>query len=252
MSKTKELVAEQTIESKLKALYNLQKIHSKVDEIHILKGELPMEVKDLEDEIIGLRTRIEKSADEIKDIETSIANRGIANKESEAQIKKYQKQQNNVKNNREYDALSKEIELQKLEIELNQKRAKDSTSDIARKQDLLTEAEKNIKVKEKELKNKKADLDKIVEETDIEEKALAKKSKDAEKHIEERLLNAYNRIRGNYKNGLAVVTVQRDSCGGCYHRFPPQLILEIKMHKKINLCEHCGRILVDEAILTTK
>jgi uncharacterized protein len=254
MTKTKEAtaVAEQTVEDKLKELYHLQKIHTKIDDIQILKGELPMEVKDLEDEITGLRTRINKLDEDAKEVENGINNRKLAIKESEAQIKKYQKQQNNVKNNREYDALSKEIELQKLEIQLSEKKIKDTADDVEKKTELRETSEKLIKQKEKELKVKKSDLDKIIEETDNEEKALLKKAKDAEKHIEDRLLRAYLRIRGTYKNGLAVVTVQRNSCGGCYHSFPPQLILEIRQNKKINLCEHCGRILVGENLDTEK
>lgn len=250
MSKTKEqtVKAETPIVEKLKALYHLQKIDSKIDEIRILKGELPMEVKDLEDEIAGLKTRVEKFEEEIKDIETNIANRKNAIKECEALIKKYQKQQSNVKNNREYDALSKEIELQKLEIQLNEKKIKDAQELIKSKTEIFEQSEKLIKQKEKELKTKKADLEKIIEETEAEEKALQKKAAEAATKIEERLLTAYHRIRKNYKNGLAVVTVVRNSCGGCYHAFPPQLILEIRQHKKITLCEHCGRILVGENI----
>jgi hypothetical protein len=250
MSKTKEMTAkaETPVIEKLKALYHLQKIDSKIDEIKILKGELPMEVKDLEDEITGLKTRVEKFEDDIKEVETNIANRKNSIKESEALIKKYQKQQSNVKNNREYDALSKEIELQKLEIQLNEKRIKEAQDLIKQKTEVFEQSEKLIKTKEKELKVKKSDLEKIIEETEAEEKALQKKAKDAESKIEERLAVAYHRIRKNYKNGLAVVTVDRNSCGGCYHAFPPQLILEIRQHKKITLCEHCGRILVGENI----
>ncbi len=250
MSKTKETApkAETPTLDKLKALYQLQKIDSKIDEIRILKGELPMEVKDLEDEIAGLITRKEKFEEELKETETNIANRKNNIKESEALIKKYQKQQSNVKNNREYDALSKEVELQKLEIELNEKKIKDIHEQTKQKSEVIEQSEKLIKQKEKELKTKKADLEKIIEETDAEEKALQKKAKSAETHIEERLLAAYHRIRKNYKNGLAVVTVVRNSCGGCYHAFPPQLILEIRQHKKITTCEHCGRILVGENI----
>ncbi|MFN5402682.1 MAG: zinc ribbon domain-containing protein [Bacteroidota bacterium] len=250
MSKTKEITvkAEVPVIDKLKSLYHLQKIDSKIDEIKILKGELPMEVKDLEDEVAGLKTRVEKFEDEIKEIDTTISDKKNAIKECEASVKKYQKQQSNVKNNREYDALSKEIELQKLEVQLNEKKIKDAQELIKQKTEVFEQSEKLIKLKEKELKAKKSDLEKIIEETDAEEKALQKKANDAQSKIEERLVTAYHRIRKNYKNGLAVVSVSRNSCGGCYHAFPPQLILEIRQHKKIVLCEHCGRILVGENI----
>jgi predicted nucleic acid-binding Zn-ribbon protein len=226
----------------------LQKIDSKVDEIQILKGELPMEVKDLEDELTGLKTRIAKIEDDLSQVEANVANRKNAIKESESLIKKYQKQQNNVKNNREYDALSKEIELQKLEIQLNEKRIREAADELTAKLELLEVAKKSIKEKEKNLKVKKDELEHIIEETDAEEKALLKKSKEQAGKIEDRLLQAYQRIRSSYRNGLAVVHVNRDSCGGCHNAIPPQTQMEIRQHKKIIICEHCGRILVDEAL----
>jgi hypothetical protein len=251
MSKVKEAAPKGTeipVEERLRSLFKLQKIDSKIDEIQVLKGELPMEVRDLEDEIEGLRTRTTKIEDELKEVETAIANHKLAQKEAETSIKKYQKQQANVKNNREYDALSKEIELQKLDIQLFDKRVKEAHAEIESKKEYLAECEKEIKAKEKDLKNKKADLENIIADTEAEEKALAKKSKEAESKIDERLITAYHRIRRSYRNGLAVVTVQRASCGGCFNAIPPQLQLEIRQHKKITLCEHCGRILVDEAL----
>ncbi|MBA3647539.1 MAG: hypothetical protein H0W62_03145 [Chitinophagales bacterium] len=250
MTKVKEAprATDSTIEEKLRALYKLQKVDSKIDHIQILKGELPMEVKDLEDELTGLKTRIGKIEDELKQMDDAIATRKNSIKESETLIKKYQKQQNNVKNNREFDALSKEIELQKLDIQLAEKRIREAMDEMDQKKELLEISEKNIKDKEKELKNKKNELERIVEDTDIEEKSLLKKSKEQQSKIEDRLFHAYNRIRTSYKNGLAVVTVQRNSCGGCFNAIPPQTQMEIRQHKKILVCEHCGRILVDEVL----
>ncbi|MBA2406709.1 MAG: hypothetical protein H0V65_01770 [Chitinophagales bacterium] len=249
MTKVKDTPkTDSSVEEKLRALYKLQKIDSKTDEIQILKGELPMEVKDLEDELAGLKTRIGKIEEELKEMEDNVTNRKNANKESEALIKKYQKQQNNVKNNREFDALSKEIELQKLDIQLGEKRIKEASDDMEQKVEYLEASKKAIKEKEKNMKQKKEELEHIIEETDAEEKTLLKKSKEQQSKIEDRLVQAYNRIRSSYKNGLAVVTVQRDSCGGCYNAIPPQTQMEIRQHKKILVCEHCGRILVDEVL----
>ncbi|MCY7409827.1 MAG: C4-type zinc ribbon domain-containing protein [Chitinophagales bacterium] len=249
MSKVKDVAkVDSGIEEKLRSIYKLQKIDSKIDEIQILKGELPMEVSDLEDEMTGLKTRIEKYAEDADKIEEAIAAKNNTIKESEALIKKYQKQQNNVKNNREFDALSKEIELQKLEIQLNEKRIREANEDNSSKEEMVAAAKKNIKEKEKHLKTKKDELEHIIEETDAEEKTLLKKSKEQATKIEERLFKAYQRIRTSYKNGQAVVTVNRSSCGGCYNAIPPQTQMEIRQHKKIIICEHCGRILVDETL----
>lgn len=248
MAKTKERADLGKMEDRLIQLYKLQKIDSKVDDIQILKGELPMEVSDLEDEITGLRTRIGKQEEEMEAMETGIANRKLAIKDAEANIKKYQKQQGNVKNNREYDALSKEIELQKLDIQLSEKKIKDAKDDKAEKAEVIEAAEKVIKQKEKELKQKKSELEEIIAETEAEEKALLKKSKDAQSKIDERLLAAYNRIRKNFRNGMAVAPVMRNSCGGCFNAIPPQMQSEIRQHKKIIQCEHCGRILVDSEL----
>jgi len=239
--KEKEL----TVEEKLKALYELQQIDSEIDHIQIMKGELPMEVKDLEDELTGLQTRTEKIKDEIKDTEQAIEDKKLAIKESESLIKKYNKQLDNVKNNREYEALTKEIELQKLDIQLSEKRIKEANDLINQKQEFLEQTKKGVTAKKKELEAKKKELEVIIEETDNEEKALLKKSKKAKADIDERLIVAYDRIRKNYLNGLAVVQVQRDSCGGCYNKIPPQRQVEIAQHKKVLACENCGRILVD-------
>ncbi len=252
MTKVKESPAKPSeipVEERLRNLYKLQKIDSKIDDIQILKGELPMEVSDLEDEITGLKTRTTKIEEEIKELNEVISNYQLGGKEAEALIKKYQKQQQNVKNNREYDALSKEIELQKLDIQLSEKKIKEAQVEIEQKKEYFGECEKVIKAKEKDLKQKKADLEDVIKDTETEEKSLLKKSKEAESKIDERLITAYHRIRKSYRNGLAVVTVQRAACGGCYNAIPPQIQLEIRQNKKIMLCEHCGRILVDEALL---
>jgi uncharacterized protein len=249
MSKVKEAPrAEVSTEEKLRNLYRLQKIDSKIDDFRRLKGELPAEVNDLEDEITGLHTRIEKIEEEQSQFEDAITGRKNAMKESESLIKKYQKQQNNVKNNREYDALSKEIEMQRLEIQLNEKRIREATDDMKGKTDQVDAAKKVIKEKEKALKLKKEELERIIAETEAEEKTLARKGKEQESKIDERLLTAYHRIRNSYSNGFAVVTVQRNSCGGCFNAIPPQTQAEIRQHKKIIVCEHCGRILVDESL----
>lgn len=236
------------VEEKLKALFQLQKIDSKITEIKSIRGELPMEVRDLEDELEGLQTRIVHYESDVNGSEAKIASYKAAKKEAEALVKKYEKQQDNVKNNREFDALSKEIELQKLEVQLCEKRAKDAAEEAKQKQIALEEAQKIIKDKEKFLKSKKSELDSVIEETEVEEKALLKKSKGARESIDERLLASYDKIKRNYRNGLAVVSIQRGSCGGCFNVIPPQKQLEIRQHKKIIACEHCGRILVDESL----
>lgn len=236
------------VEEKLLALYTLQQIDAKINEIKTIRGELPIEVRDLEDELEGLKTRIAHLEQDLSDAEQVIANYKAAKKEAEAQVKKYEKQQDNVKNNREFDALSKEIEMAKLEAQLNEKRAKDYVETVSAKQTALEEAQKNIKDKEKFLKTKKSELDNVISETEAEEFDLNEQANEARKSIEERLLMGYDKIRRSYKNGLAVVTVQRDACGGCFNRIPPQRQIEIRQHRKVILCEHCGRILVDESL----
>lgn len=236
------------VEEKLHALFTLQQIDAKINEIKTIRGELPMEVRDLEDELEGLKTRIAHLEQDLADAEQVIANYKAAKKEAEAQVKKYEKQQDNVKNNREFDALSKEIEMAKLESQLNEKRAKDYVETVSAKQTALEEAQKNIKDKEKFLKTKKSELENVISETEAEEFELNEQANEARVTIEERLLMGYDKIRRNYKNGLAVVTVQRDACGGCFNRIPPQRQIEIRQHRKVILCEHCGRILVDESL----
>jgi predicted nucleic acid-binding Zn-ribbon protein len=203
-----------------------------------------LEVQDLEDEIGGLNTRIGKINDETKELETEISDRKIASKESEVAISKFKEQQNNVRNNREFESLAKEIEFQELEIKLNDKRTKEAKLKIENKKELLVDATERLELKKADLAVKKAELDAIVSETQKDEDKLIKASDDAKKNIESRLVFAYNRLRENAKNGLAVVQVVRDSCGGCFNKIPPQRQLDIVTKKKIIVCEHCGRILV--------
>lgn len=234
-----------SVDEKLQQLWALQEIDTKIDKIRILKGELPIEVKEMEDEIEGLKTRLGNSEGEQNELLEEIKNRKNAKSLAKELITRYEKQQNNVKNNREFDALSKEIELQKLEIQLCEKKIKDAEAKIDAKAEGVEETQKLIKEREKHLKNKKKELEKIIEETDNEEKELQKLSDKQAKKVEERLLKAYKRIRGAYKNGLAVVAVLRDSCGGCYAKIPPQRQMEIRSRKRLITCEHCGRIMVD-------
>ena len=234
-----------SVEEKLIAVLTLQKIDSKIDEIQTLKGELPMEVKDLEDEIEGLQTRIQNIDAEIDSIEKFIATKTEGKKEAQALIKKYEKQQDNVKNNREFEAINKEIEMQQLEMKLAEKHIKDANEEIAEKVVILEKAKKNLSAKEAVLGTKKGELEKIIASTEKEERHFNKLSGEAREKVEERLLNSYDRIRANYRNGLSVVPVERDACGGCFNAIPPQRQSEIKQRKKIIVCENCGRILVD-------
>lgn len=245
-------VKEMTIKESLQALWKLQKIHTKIDEIAVLKGELPMEVSDLEDELAGLETRIHKLEVEMKEVEGEATNRKTAIKTAKDLIVKYEKQQNSVKNSREFDALTKEIELNRLDIELNEKRIKDAGAGKDAKAMAIEDAKKLFDNKKKDLKKKKEELERIIEETEKELTELDKKATKAEKDVEDRLLGAYFRIRNSYRNGLAVVSVARNSCGGCFSVVPPQRQAEIKQAKKIIICEHCGRILVDDAVMDAK
>ncbi|MBK6541627.1 MAG: hypothetical protein IPG10_10195 [Flavobacteriales bacterium] len=241
--------AEITIAEKLVELYRLQVIDSKVDRIRTQRGELPLEVQDLEDEVAGLETRRTKLDEELKELETSVADRLNMIKDAKASIKKYEAQQAKVRNNREYDSLSKEIEFQNLEIQLAEKRIKETKAQIETKKVVVDESTALCKERKKDLDHKKKELDDIVAETEKEEKALMKKVEQTSSHVEERLLSAYRRIRTNARNGLAVVPVERGSCGGCFNSIPPQRHLDISSHKKIIVCEHCGRILVDDYVV---
>lgn len=239
-------VKEFSVEEKLTSLLTLQKIESKLDELKILKGELPMEVADLEDEILGLHARQTRIEEEINGVTDFIEQRKNAIKEAEALVKKYEKQSTNVKNNREFEAINKEIEMQQLEVKLAEKHIKDATDEIAEKAVLLDKAKKNISAKEAILTTKKGELEKIIAANEKEEKHFNKLAAEAREHVDERLLAGYDKIRRSYRNGLAVVPVERDACGGCFNAIPPQKQSEIRQHKKVMICENCGRILVDE------
>jgi predicted nucleic acid-binding Zn-ribbon protein len=241
-------VKEFSVEEKLSSLLTLQKIESRLDEYKILKGELPMEVSDLEDEIQGLHARQTRIEEEINGIQEFMNQKKLVIKESETLVKKYEKQSENVKNSREFEAINKEIEMQQLEVKLAEKHIKDANEEVAEKVASLERAKKNIAAKEGVLKNKKDELDKIIATTEKEEKHFGKLATDARDKVEPRLLNSYDRIRRNYRNGLAVVPVLRDACGGCFYAIPPQRQSEIRQHKKIIVCENCGRILVDNEL----
>lgn len=230
------------------ALYELQKIDSKIDEINKLKGELPLEVQDLEDEIAGLDTRIANITAELDELTTTSKRRKEDIEQSKIMIAKYEEQQNNVRNNREFDALSKEVEFQKLEIELAEKRIKEAAVEIKIKKKMIEDAQEIATDRRVDLDAKRVELEGIDKETAAELDVLvAQSAKDSEK-IDARLLGAYNRIRSNVRNGLAVVTVRRDACGGCYNRIPPQRQMDIRMSKKVTVCEYCGRILVSDLL----
>lgn len=237
-----------SIEDKLRALYELQQIDAKIDKIRTLRGELPLEVQDLTDEIQGLETRLANFNQELKTMEEEIANKKNTIKEADALIKKYSGQQSKVRNNREFDSITKEVEFQNLEIQLAEKRIKEYKAAISSKKEFTEEAALKLEERKSDLEHKQAELDEIVKETQTEEQSLLKRSKQAESIIEDRLLSAYKRIRKNAKNGIAVVAVERDSCEG--YKIPPQRLLDIRTHKKIIVCEYTGKILVDAKILT--
>jgi len=244
-------VEDVSVEQKLIALYSLQQIDSQIDKIKIIRGELPLEVQDLEDELAGLETRVSNFNTDIENLRNSISERQNARKSSEALIKKYEEQQMNVRNNREYDSLTKEIEFQTLEIQLADKKIREVTSKIENLETEIGQADERLKERTADLEAKKTELTDIVTETEKDEQRLANKSKSNEKYIEERLLTAYKRIRTNARNGLAVVQVERAACGGCFNKIPPQHQMDIKMHKKIIVCEYCGRILIDGEVAET-
>ncbi len=241
--------ADITVAEKLVELYRLQTLDSQVDRIKIQRGELPLEVRDLEDEVAGLETRLAKLEEDLKEADKAVTDKQNFIKDAKAQIKKYEGQQAKVRNNREFDSLGKEVEFQNLEIQLAEKRIKEGKAQTEVKGQAVEESKTLYKERKKDLELKKKELDDIVAETEKEEKDLQKKSDAAAKHIEERLLSAYHRTRSNVRNGLAVVPVERGSCGGCFNAIPPQRQLDIRSHKKIIVCEHCGRILVDEYVV---
>ena len=229
---------ELTVEQKLKTLFQLQTMLSEIDKIKTLRGELPLEVQDLEDEIAGLSTRIDKIKAEVDELKAAIAGKRVEIEVAKASVEKYKSQQDNVRNNREYDFLTKEIEFQTLEIELCEKRIKEFSAEVAKSVAALEE-------RQKDLDQKKSELDEIIAETKQEEEKLRDKAKDLETKIEPRLLQSFKRIRKNSRNGLGIVYVQRDACGGCFNKIPPQRQLDIRSRKKVIVCEYCGRIMID-------
>ncbi|MDR2286023.1 MAG: C4-type zinc ribbon domain-containing protein [Prevotellaceae bacterium] len=244
--KTKPQVsANDPVEKKLRLLYEIQVIDSEIDNIRILRGELPNEVRTLEDDVVGFETRISNIQVEVKKAEGIISQRKLDIENSKSLIKKYEEQQKNVRNNREFESLSKEIEFQSLEIELYEKKIREADNLINEKKLLEEEAKKSLEEREKDLVAKKQELEKIVANTEKEEKILVGKSVEYKQVIEPRLLNAYERLRKNARNGLAVVEVKRDACGGCFNKIPPQRQVDIKMGKRLIPCEYCGRILVN-------
>ena len=241
-----------SVEDRLKALFQLQTIDSEVDKIRIVRGELPLEIQDLEDLLAGLKTRLDKLSDELEIISNDLSAKKNAILDASVLVEKYEKQLKNIKNNREFSSLTKELEYKGLEIQLNDKHIVELQAKVLHKEEVINESKQQISEREEELLVKNKELAAIVKETEKEEKALLKKSNKAQVVIEERILSAYSRIRSKVRNGLAVVSVDRDACGGCFNQIPPQRQLDIQMHKKVIVCEHCGRILVDSNILDTE
>lgn len=241
-----------SVEEKLKTLYQLQTTLSAIDEKRALRGELPLEVQDLEDEIAGLTIRIEKIKNDIKEFQNAVVQKKAEINEAQASVERYKEQLNDVKNNREYDTLSKEIEFQSLEIELCNKKIREANVKIEEKNKDLQNNEELIKDRRVALEEKKNELDEIMDETRAEEEKLKEKAKELELKFEPRLLTSFKRIRKNARNGLGIVYVQRDACGGCFNKIPPQRQLDIRMHKKIIVCEYCGRIMIDPELAGVK
>lgn len=241
---------EVSVEQKLVALYTLQQVDSKIDEIRAYRGNLPLEIQDLEDQIAGLETRIDNLKVESKQFQRVVSDYSVKIKETKDLVKKYEEQQNNVRNNREYDSLTKEIEYQNLDIQVSEKRIKEAQAKIAEVDLKINEAHQRLEELNNALKEKKEELSSLVEGTEKEEEQLLQRSAECEQLVEDRLLVAYKRIRKNARNGLAVVGIFDEACGGCFNRIPPQHQLDICTHKKIIVCEYCGRILVDKGIIT--
>lgn len=239
---------ELTVEQKLTSLFTLQTIDSKFDEIQRLRGELPLEVQDLEDELVGLETRINNIKAECSKLEQNIADKKNAIIEAKERIKKYTAQQDSVRNNREYESITKEIEYENLDINLSEKKIKEYQLQLITKKTQIEEAENRHQDRQKDLENCKQELENIIKDTQKDEEEIDKKRQEIESQIEERLLTAYKRIRGGAKNGLAVVRVERNSCGGCYNKIPAQRQLDVASHKKVIVCEYCGRILIDNKL----
>ena len=244
----RQLDVDIAVEKRLVALYTLQTVDSEIDKIQIIRGELPQAIQDLEDEIAGLETRIQNFKNDIAETNQKMANEKNEIAEHTEMIKKYQKQQDNVRNNREFEAINKEIEYKDLQIQLCERHIKEANAHIKEVGQHISAAELLLENRHKDLDAKKDELDDIIKETEKDETRLRAKSEEQEQFIEPRYLTAYKRIRGAARNGLAVVTIDRDACGGCFSKIPPQRQTEIKMHKKVIVCEHCGRILVDDDI----
>jgi len=244
-----EGVEEITIAKKLLSLYKLQQICSQIDKIRVVRGELPNEVRDLEDALEGMQTRIEKNKEELGELNQKIIAQDVKMKEAAVLIKRYEDQQNNVRNNREYESLTKEIEYQKLEIQVAEKHKSKFNTDIVTKNENITNFEEKYKEIEEVLIQKKNELTDIIAETEKEEHELVVKAENLKKNVDHRLLNAFERIRNNARNGLAIVQIERDACGGCFSTIPPQRQLDIRLHKKIIVCEACGRIFIDKQLV---
>jgi predicted nucleic acid-binding Zn-ribbon protein len=239
-----------SVEIKLVSLFKLQQIESEIDRLRTYRGELPMEVRDLEDELAGMETRLERQNEELSQIKRLIAEKEAGLKEAQMHKGKYEEQLKGIRNSREFDALSKEIEIQSLEIQIAEKKIKELSAQKELRSTEILSLTEQLGERRNDLDKKRTELDGIVAETEEEEKQLIKEAEKASKKIEARLLGAYHRIRGNARNGLAVVSVQRDACGGCFNHIPPQLQMDIRLRKKITVCEHCGRILVDSDMET--
>lgn len=248
----KKEAKEMSVEQKLQVLYELQTTLTAIDEKRALRGELPLEVQDLEDEIAGLDTRIEKIDTEIKEFQSAITMKKGEVQEAQANLERYNNQLNEVRNNREYDSLSKQIDYERLEVELCNKKIKEATDQVAYRTNDLEIAKTEREERQKDLDEKKSELEDILAETREEETMLKERAKDLEVKIEPRLLSSFKRIRKSARNGLGIVYVQRDACGGCFNKIPPQRQLDIKMHKKIIVCEYCGRILIDPELAGVK
>lgn len=252
MAKEKKDPAEYSVEEKLKNLYQLQSILTEIDKIKTLRGELPLEVQDLADEIEGLKTRMDRLNSEIEELKAQVIDRRADINEAEALIARYNEQLKNVRNNREYDTLTKEVEFQTLEVELANKKIREANEAIKSHTEQINQGREAIAERTEDLDAKKVELDDIISETRQEEERLREKAKAIETTVEPRLLSSFKRIRKNSRNGLAVVVVQRDACGGCFNKIPPQRQLDVKMHKKIIVCEYCGRIMVDTELAGIK
>lgn len=248
----KKEAKEMAVEQKLQALYELQTTLTAIDEKRALRGELPLEVQDLEDEIAGLDTRIEKIDTEIKEFQSAITMKKGEVQEAQANLERYNNQLNEVRNNREYDSLSKQIDYERLEVELCNKKIKEATDQVAYRTNDLEIAKTEREERQKDLDEKKSELEDILAETREEETMLKERAKDLEVKIEPRLLSSFKRIRKSARNGLGIVYVQRDACGGCFNKIPPQRQLDIKMHKKVIVCEYCGRIMIDPELAGVK